>query len=274
MKFTILGGQGFIGRHLAAHLKSSGHDIHVFGREELRSNHTALGNVIYAIGLTGDFRKRPFDAVEAHVCQLSRIISSVCFDSFLYLSSARVYSGISCADGGRETTPIPILPTPDRLYDLSKMLGEAICLSQPRSAIRVVRLSNVYGPGQSRSTFLGALVHELVHKSHAVIGELPQSSKDYISIQDVCPLLEHIAIEGRHRLYNVASGRKTTHAEIAAGLSRLGAGTVEFSELGAERVFPTIDTALLRSEFDFRARDVVADLDELVKAERAEQEVK
>lgn len=274
MRFTVLGGGGFIGRNLAVHLARSGHDAHIPNRNETSFDDADPGHIIYAIGLTGDFRKRPYETVEAHVCHLARVLKACRFSSFLYLSSARIYASLPAGSATNESTPVPVAPTSDQLYDISKLLGESLCLAHPEPTVRVARLSNVYGPGQSKSTFLGALVHELVANGHVDVDEDPLSSKDYVAIADVCPMLERIAIDGRRRLYNVASGRATKHADIAAGLSRVQGGSIAFKAGGAKRALPAIDVTRIRDEFAFHARDVLDDLGLLTSAARDELEIK
>ena len=53
------------------------------------------GHVIDCIGLTGDFRTRLLDTAEAHVSLVARCLAELCFDSFLLLSSTRVYTRAS-----------------------------------------------------------------------------------------------------------------------------------------------------------------------------------
>src|ERR1700722_15401606 len=92
VKFTIFGGQGFIGRYLVDYLRERYEDVGVASRGDDKL--TNLGHVIFAIGLTGNFRTRPFDTVEAHVSVLSQTLRQGEFDSWMYLSNTRVYSGL------------------------------------------------------------------------------------------------------------------------------------------------------------------------------------
>src|SRR3989442_14364126 len=88
--FTVVGGRGFIGGHLVRHLQSLGHTCQVPARGERPAE---PAHVIYAAGLTGDFRQKPFETVRAHVSDLVALLHHGSFDSFLYLSSTRVYAG-------------------------------------------------------------------------------------------------------------------------------------------------------------------------------------
>jgi len=264
MKFTVFGGTGFIGNHLVRYLRRQGHDVHTPLRDEISVAGSALGHVIYAIGLTGDFRTRPYDTVEAHVCLLGKLLKSSQFDSWLYLSSTRVYSSLPNDTLANEEVAIPIAPGIDSLYDLSKMLGEVLCLAHPSSTVRVVRLSNVYGLGQSRHTFLASVVQELREENRAQINESQDSCKDYVSVDDVLPLLQGIAIHGKKRIYNVASGHLTTHAQLAQELVRLTGAEVVFSRNAPRRAFPLIDISTAIAEFQYAPSMLLDQLDGLL----------
>ncbi|MGH8352861.1 MAG: NAD-dependent epimerase/dehydratase family protein [Pseudomonas sp.] len=263
-RFTVLGGSGFIGRHLVAHLRGAGHEVWAPARGEAICARP-LGHVIYAIGLTGDFRQRPFDTVEAHVGLLGRVLREAEFDSFLYLSSTRVYGGLPADTLASEELALPQRPTLDGLYDLSKLLGEALCLALPNPAIRVVRLSNVYGLGQSRHTFLQMLLDSLAQDGAVEIGEAPESSKDYVALADVLELLPRIALQGRERLYNLAGGEAISHRQLADCLQAAGAGRVRFAAAGATRRFPHIDISRLQREFAWQPRRLVEQLPALIE---------
>src|SRR5437868_14664917 len=87
---TVLGASGFIGSHIVRELEQRGEKYYAPAKVETIWDKD-LGNIIYCIGLTADFRTRPFDTVEAHVCKLNELLKRGRFDSLLYLSSTRVY---------------------------------------------------------------------------------------------------------------------------------------------------------------------------------------
>lgn len=263
MKFTVLGGNGFVGSHLTEYLRAANHEVHVPGRNTLPDPLQPLGHVIYSIGLTGDFRNRPFEAIDAHVTTLALWLKNCLFDSMLYLSSTRVY-GTQEVDTS-ETASITTHPDVDGLYDLSKLLGESLCSTQNRDSIKVARLSNIYGPGMSEHTFLGSVIRSASSCQSFKIGEHPVSSKDYISIRDAVCCIEKIVLHGKHRLYNVASGENATHREIAdALLSRLPVKISFDTDTGLRR-FPLIDTARLQAEFPFTPIRLLDELPGLIE---------
>lgn len=258
MRFTVLGSTGFIGKTLVAHLRAKGHDVVTPARDIQTLPGENMGHVIYAIGMTGNFREHPDKAVDAHVNVLQRLIKDAAFESWLYLSSTRVYGA---SKDNAETAAISVMPNADTLYDLSKLLGEAICLSRKNPAVRVARLSNVYGAGQSEHTFLGSVLRDIKQNGKVMIGEAPQSSKDYVSVDDVAEWLELIALNGKERLYNLASGKATTHQELADSLGP----AVGFAPHGAVRALPGINIARITQEFGKTPRQLQNDISTLVK---------
>ncbi|QKE38618.1 NAD-dependent epimerase/dehydratase family protein [Ferrovum myxofaciens] len=263
MKFTIFGGHGFVGSALCDHLRRQGHEVFIPTRDATDTIGCELGHVIYAIGLTSDFRTRPIDTINAHVCLLPRLLCSTLFDSWLYLSSTRVYAGLA-AEPAREDAPLMVVPNADGIYNLSKLTGEAVCLSQISRHMRIARLANVYGYNQAKETFLGSLLDDIANGREPLIREAPTSSKDYISLEDVCWLLERIALGGKHRIYNVASGVQVSHAELARVLGEKSSNVVTFTKGTSHRSLPQIDITRITSEFGFRPRRLSDELGALV----------
>ena len=58
--------------------------------------------MIYAIGVTADFRTRPFETMEAHVSVLCEILRDARLDSLTYLSSTRLYGGAASTGEGTD----------------------------------------------------------------------------------------------------------------------------------------------------------------------------
>jgi nucleoside-diphosphate-sugar epimerase len=256
MSWTVLGATGTIGRSLAAYLRAAGYTVHTPGRGDGGLYRRPLGHVIYAIGLTADFRQRPYDTVQAHVSVLAELLQQGNFESLLYLSSTRVYGR---AVGGREDNPLPVLThDPSDLYNLSKLMGESLCLQDARAGVRVARLSNVVGGEDAGSAnFLPSLVREAL-SGRIVLQTAADSSKDYIHIDDVAELLPRIAAGGRERLYNVASGVQTTHAQWTAQLAARTGCAIEVVPGAATVRFIPIDIGRIQAEFDFQPRPVLA----------------
>ncbi|MDQ1258729.1 MAG: hypothetical protein QG643_553 [Pseudomonadota bacterium] len=256
--FTVLGATGYIGSRLAAHLRAQGHTVWTPTRGDAGVFTRPLGHVMYCVGLTADFRTRPFDTVDAHVGLLAEVLRRAQFDSLLYLSSTRVYMGATRTD---EDAPLAVLPgDPSYLYNLTKLIGESLCHASGRAGVRVARLSNVVGPSMDAAS--GNLVADLLHQArqgHIVLRSDPQSAKDYLHVDDVLDWLPRIALEGRAATYNVASGRQTIHAQWLAWLQAHTGCTVEVAAQAPLQAFPPINVQRLRGEWGVVPRAVLAD---------------
>jgi nucleoside-diphosphate-sugar epimerase len=268
-RFTVLGGQGFIGSRLASWLHERGHEVCLSQRDE-RLENRQLGSVIYAIGVTSDFRQRPFDTLAAHVCRLNEVLRDCDFETLTYLSSTRVYQGLEgIADEDSRLTADP--QRADELYNISKLAGESLALSSGRPA-KVVRISNVYGLGDASNNFLSSVVREAVTTGSVTIETSPQSAKDYVSLDDVVPWIEQVTLRGKHRLYNLAGGENVTHRELAHALSRATGCAIRFEENAPPVINPRISIGRLAAEFQVRPRRLLDELSKLAAAYRASRE--
>lgn len=256
--FTVLGASGYIGSRLVSHLRSQGHPVWAPTRGDAGVFNRPLGHVVYCVGLTADFRTRPFDTVEAHVGLLTEVLRRSQFDSLLYLSSTRVYLGAASTD---EDAPLSVLPgDPGYLYNLTKLTGESLCHASGRAHVRVARLSNVVGPGMDAAS--GNLVADLLHQAregHVQLRSDPGSSKDYVHVADLLDWLPRVALAGRAAVYNVASGLQTTHAQWLEWLRERTGCTVRWPQDAPLQQFLPIAAQRLQAEFNVRPRPVLAD---------------
>jgi nucleoside-diphosphate-sugar epimerase len=261
MNYTVLGASGFIGSHLVASLRNAGHEVYAPAKGDRGVFERPLGHVLYCIGLTADFRSRPFDTVHAHVSVLADVLEKADFDSLVYLSSTRVYAR---SPSGKESVSLAAdVADPSDLYNLSKLTGESLCRSCNRLNVKVARLSNVIGRDHQSDNFLFALIREAVNGRIELQSD-PDSAKDYILLEDVVSLLPRIATEGKRWLYNVASGTNVRHRDIVAVLAGLTGCEVAVRPDAPRLDFPEIDIAQLRSEFGFAAAPILETLPSLV----------
>ncbi len=257
MKFTVLGSNGFIGSHVAALARSQGHVVFCPSRNEPLIE-TALGHVIYAIGVTADFRQRPHETITAHVTKLQEVLIHSSFESLVYLSSTRVYArcgqdskATDPIDPVSETTPVPVLSSDfSDLYNLSKLMGESIALAHGKN-VRVARLSNVLGPDFDSNNFLTSVLRDCVQTGGTTMHSAIDSAKDYVSVDDVASVLLKIGPEGRSPIYNIASGNQTSNRELIDVLCRHTNATIQIAQGSPTQTFPPIDISLAKEDFDF-----------------------
>lgn len=248
MNYTVLGASGFIGSHLVRWLESQGFACWAPGRgAEVLPR--PLGHVIDCIGLTADWRHRPYDTVRAHVDTVLGLVEKADFESLLYLSTTRLYGG---GEDTREEHDLRVNPSSwDDLYNISKIMGESICLNSARSNVRVARLSNVYGEDFSSENFLTSFLRDAVDRHEVVLRTSLNSQKDYVAVDDVVRLLPRIACSGQQRMYNVASGVNTSHRELAEVIAKATGCRIEVADESPTVYFPPISIERVRQEFGF-----------------------
>ena len=259
---TVLGASGFIGSHVARRLATLGLEHRAIGRTDTLPQGN-LGDVVYCIGLTADFRSRLLDTVEAHVCNLLGLVRNYEFESLLYLSSTRVYADDDASDEEKVLHVQPRRPTD--VFNISKAMGESIVLNCGRRNARVARVSNVYGPDFTSENFLSSIIRDAVTKRKVVFLTAPGSAKDYISIDDVVNGLIQIATRGRESIYNLASGVNVSHRELAEKLRALTSCEIEFAPGAPVARFPPLTIERMRSEFGFAPSSVLDNLADLVR---------
>lgn len=265
---TILGASGFIGSYLKRHLEASNIPCWAPARgESLRGRD--LGQVIDCAGITADFRVRPYDTVDAHVGRVADIARNCDFQSFVYLSSTRLYKDHPSSPA-RERDDIQVSPFgAGGLYNLSKATGEAVALTLGERG-RVVRLSNVYGLGSEPHNFLASIIADALQTGRIELETSLDSAKDYVGVDDVVALLPLIAAGGREPVYNLASGANVTNGEIVEALARLTGCSVSVRPDAETWSYPEIDVALVRDEFGFKPSRLLDDLPALVESYRRE----
>lgn len=249
---TVLGAGGFIGGHLVRHLQRLGIPCFAPLRGDPSVFRRPLGHVVYAIGLTADFRSRPLDTVEAHVCLLRRLLAQGDYDSLTYLSSSRVYAG---ADSGLETAVLRADPQqPGDLYNLSKLMGESMCLHAGRKPAKVARLSNIVGLRPDADIFIDQLLAEGSATGRVVLRTAMASRKDYLYVDDAVAALAQLALADTHGIYNLASGEAVPNSAIAQALRRhLGIEVVETANAPVWDFVP-VATDKLRALLPFAPR--------------------
>ena len=267
---TVLGASGFIGSALVKRLEAMGLEYLAPGRDDDLTG-KQLGDVIYCIGLTADFRGKPFDTVEAHVCKMLGVLRSSHFDSLLYLSSTRLYN--SKLNMAREEDPIQIAPLdPDGLYNISKVMGESLALASGKK-VRIARLSNVFGDDFTSPNFLSTVVKEALSRDELTIQSAAASEKDYVSVHDVVGGLIDVATRGRHEIYNIASGTNISHECLAEKIGKLTGVKVRFRPETCLASQPRISIERMQNEFDFKPALIMDELEGLVDSYRRNRAV-
>lgn len=258
MRFTIVGARGWIGGHLADALARGGYDVRTARHDETPAD--TAGAIVWCSGVSYGAQERPREAFRSHVASLDRWLDAPGIHSFTYLSSSRVYDD---ADGTSEDVPIGF--SLDNVYACSKAAGESLVLACAPNP-HIVRLSNVYGSRFESPLFLNDVIRQAVTQRRIALRTSSlDSAKDYVRLESVLDVLPRIALDGAQRIYNVASGSNTPHAQIVAALTLLDpALAVVVPPDAVTTVAPPIDIRRIAEEFGFKGGTLIDDLPQLV----------
>ena len=261
-RVTVVGARGFVGSAVVARARESGFDVLECRHDDVPGN-ADLGTVVYCAGVAWDADRRPVDAYRTHVAAVAAILENGRYDRLVYISSTRVYDR---SDGTAEETPLRVRSDlPGDTYALSKLAGEGAVLSA-RSENRVLRCSNIYGPSLRSGLFLSDVLRQAATTGRIALRSSLDSSKDYVSVDDVARLSLQVAHGSDHAIYNVAAGTNTTHRSLLEVILQLAPVDVDIAAGSPTVVVPPIDIRRIQREFGFEARPVIDDLPSVVKA--------
>jgi nucleoside-diphosphate-sugar epimerase len=253
--YSVIGSGGFIGARVTQTLRADGQEVFAPGRSDEVLGRD-LGRVFYCAGLTGDYRTRPFETVEAHAGLLSRILEQGRFERLVYLSSTRVYDANPDANG-REEAPLRVNANdPEHLYELSKLLGENLAVNRSGGRGAAARLSYVFDWTADARGFLSDWLRRAAESRDLALDSNPEDGRDYIHRDDAVAGLRAILDSGLNGIVNVAAGRTVTNAELAEIFGAAGWG-VSFRRAAQGQASPSPDVSRLAA-LGVQARDVPA----------------
>lgn len=271
---TVIGGQGFIGRHLVARLRGRGWDCRVPARNDPLPVEDDMGHVFYCAGLTADYARRPFDTVDAHVCLLNHLLQRGRFESLVYLSSTRLYDSQPAEEGVEEATLVLDPANPRHIYDFSKALGESLCYVAGRGRARVARLSSVYFDHRDEDGFLPSLLRQIIDARsrqgalEIQVDSSPAFARDYVHLDDVLDALILIATQGRSVVYNVASGENVSNGALFEALSAASGYRIVPLRHDDAHPPPRVSISKMKGEFGWRPAAVLEKLVTILGSER------
>lgn len=253
---TVIGASGYIGQALVRHLQTAGHDIWAPSRDTQWPVTRPLGTVYYCAGMTADFLARPAQTLAAHVVLVEQVLSHCSWENLVYLSSTRLYDALTASDCAQEDLHLAINPgNPRHFYDLTKLLGENLCLTLGQGRARVARLGCVYDFSPSATGFLPSVLAQV--KAHQGSAELtldssPHFSRDYVHLEDTVRGLIEIATRGTHGVYNLASGQNLRNDELAAWIAKHTGVAIHFNQSAVVQPPATVSMDRFLNEFGWR----------------------
>lgn len=264
MRALITGGNGFVGRHLAAYLESLGDTVTIFDlpsdisqSDEVRAAITqAQPEAIYHLAALSHVGASWMDPTA--VLQVNVVGSAVVFAAArelvpaattLFVSSAEVYGAVTSADLPitESLEPHPISP-----YAASKLAGEVLAQQAVRAfqqRIVIARPFNHVGPGQAPTFFVPAMASRMVRAQREGQTTIPvgnlTSRRDFLDVRDVVRAYRLLIERGEPgEVYNIASGVDRSMSDVADELRTLVDPTLTF--VTDESLLRPVDVPVLR----------------------------
>lgn len=227
MRCVVTGAAGFIGSNLVRYLQARGHSVITMDKEiDIVSEDLSLwfdgAEVVFhlaAISSLPECQADPARAFQVNVVGTARVLEA-CRTAkvrrVVFASTSAVYENTNMRDSGYVETD---LVDPDLVYSQTKLAAERLCRGYVDNFgldVVVLRLFNVYGPGQDigrKSPPLTAYVaRELLAGRIPVVFSDRAIGRDYVCVDDACNMMlrcaeyEDHGLVPRHRLFNVSSG--------------------------------------------------------------------
>lgn len=258
--FVVVGARGFVGGEIARVLQVSGARVKTARHDESFETE-AEDIVVYCSGIPFGAGRDPEGARRVHCDAPRALLERLTCSRFVYLSSTRVYDGMPSTV---ETVGASDVTHHDA-YVGTKRKGEQIVLADERGC--VVRLANVFGHAYAAGVFLSDILRQAAREGRVAVHSGRTSEKDYVSVVEAATSIALIGARGAERIYNVATGKNTTHADIFSVFERLGI-PVDVPADALPQIFAPIDIARLRAEFPAPSIDLLGELPELLDAFR------
>lgn len=229
-KLLLIGGTGFVGRHITA-AASSTYEVIASGRDRDISDPECVRDLIQrerpdrvihlaAITTLAESFENPRRAIDVNFLGVFNVISALQETDFrgemLFVSSSEIY-GLLSADDLPVTEQMPMRPTSP--YAVAKSAAELLCYqcSLPEKfRIVSVRPFNHIGPGQSErfaiSNFARQVASIKLGRTDPVIyvGDI-DTTRDFTDVRDVADAYLRLLDKGRNgSVYNVCSGIERT----------------------------------------------------------------
>lgn len=256
-KILVVGCSGFVGRHLARHLVSMGHEVEGWSRQPGSCGEAQRHRAVDLLGdtdLPGP-EGAPWDVVfhlaghtqpglvwtRARILENLRMTARV-FDHLtdlargcrvIYTSSAHVYAPSS----HKLTEESPL--GPGHPYGLSKRLCEDWALARVDALqVQIVRPFSQLGPGLPTGLMVPQLFERVRARPEVIRMQGRDDRRDYLDIRDALKAYEALMTVAAPSgsVWNLCSGRETRVSELVRSiLDHLGLSTpVHFDDPGVE----------------------------------------
>lgn len=244
---VVVGGGGFIGTNLCAHLAREGYRTTAFGHRfvtqqpgirQIRGDSCdadAIAAVVAGADLVIDLAYPSVPALSednlpaalARVARCAEVVVAACLRGgvrrLVVASSGGTVYGPSTEPLLREDHPTD----PGSAHGIvSLAMEKTVAMSARRSGLdyRILRIGNAYGPWQTAGRgqgFIAQAIADCIGGRPIVLYGDGSAVRDWIHVDDVCAALERLlAYRGRPPIFNIGSGRGASLMEVVRLVER------------------------------------------------------
>ena len=257
MRCLVTGASGFIGQNLCKYLSDQGYQITTLGRTKLNGDHiytksydhenissSILGkkyDVLFHLTAAG---VNPKDRISSNLeeiniklpAKLVNLCANQGIKTFIMSGSSAEYSTHITTKPKTETDPL----NRNDLYGKTKAIGglKALKAGKKRNITTLVlRLFNVYGPGESAHRLLPSLLRGIKRDEKIKMSQGTQI-RDFIHVLDVCRAMEIASIKSLSNqissgAYNICTGIGNSVASFANIVCQQSKVPVSILNIGA-----------------------------------------
>ena len=275
-RIVILGGGGFIGRHLTAlvesHVSLSRRDVDLASAEaagQLSALLKPMDKVIILSALTPEHGRD--EATREKNIEMMRNVAEALrsqpVNHVTLVSSDAVYD--SGSSPFSESTPLAPADNYGQAHAEREKVLRQVC-AELLIPLAVFRPCAVYGPGDTHNSYgPKQFAESALHEGKIKVFGQGEERRDFVHVGDLCMALAAASQRSVQGTFNVATGRAVCFLEVAKAIQGRAGRSVEIQF--AERTQPAVDRLHKPEAFsgafpEINFRPLDAGLDELLKS--------